>query len=195
MRTTSRSMRPSRGASRCSPCLVAARNRRAPRRRNEDSPSRTGDFVSVEDSGPVPKLNTMSPPRTSSAPVAGPSTAIVPAKPNVPPRKIARRKARRRLSKVLAISVVVVVTIGLLVAGGGYLYHDFQNQQGHVAVLDEALNLVRETDEPLHQLNDVVSDPLRRAMPPHAPPSVKKRKRWTSSCSKPIRRRVRSRLI
>ena len=124
-------------------------------------PLSTGDFVSVEDSGPVPKLNTMSPPRTS-APAASSSTAIVPAKPKrSPEEEIARRKARRRLSKVLAISVVVVVTIGLLVAGGGYLYHDFQNQQGHVAVLDEALNLVRETDEPLHQLNDVVSDPFK----------------------------------
>lgn len=124
-------------------------------------PLSTGDFVSVEDSGPVPKLNTMSPPRTS-APAASSSAAIVPAKPKrSPEEEIARRKARRRLSKVLAISVVVVVTIGLLVAGGGYLYHDFQNQQGHVAVLDEALNLVRETDEPLHQLNDVVSDPFK----------------------------------
>ncbi len=30
-------------------------------------PLSTGDFVSVEDSGPVPKLNTMSPPRTVGA--------------------------------------------------------------------------------------------------------------------------------
>ena len=130
-------------------------------------PLSTGDFVSVEDSGPVTKLGSM-PADVSTKSSVGlarrPSSApvdLVPAKPKrSPEEEIARRKARRRLSKVLAVSIIVVVSTGLLVAGGGYLYHDYQKQQNRVAVLDDALNLVKETDETFMELQEVVSNPF-----------------------------------
>lgn len=77
-----------------------------------------------------------------------------------PEEEIARRKARRRLSRVLAASVVIVVSVGLLGAGGTYLYHDHQRQQSNVSKLDEALGLVKQADETLTVMNAVVNDPF-----------------------------------
>ena len=58
-------------------------------------PLSTGDFVSVEDSGPVPKLNTVAGPRPST-PAASAPAAIVPAKPKrSPEEEIARRTPPR----------------------------------------------------------------------------------------------------
>lgn len=127
-------------------------------------PLSTGDFVSVDDGASTSKMSalpsaarpTSQTEKSSPAPLA-----VVPAKPKrSPEEEIARRKARRRLSKWLAVAVIVVVSIGLLGAGGVYLYRDYQNQQGHVAVLDDALSLVKEADETIQQLDEVVTDPF-----------------------------------
>ncbi|QOS68290.1 hypothetical protein GS424_017745 [Eggerthella guodeyinii] len=127
-------------------------------------PLSTGDFVSVDDSASTSKMGalpsaarpTSQTEKSSPAPLA-----VVPAKPKrSPEEEIARRKARRRLSKWLAVAVIVVVSIGLLGAGGMYLYRDYQSQQGHVAVLDDALSLVKEADETIQQLDEVVTDPF-----------------------------------
>ena len=56
--------------------------------------------------------------------------------------------------------MVVVVSAGLLSAGGVYLYRDYQTQQGHVAVLDDALLLVKEADETIEKLDEVVKNPF-----------------------------------
>ena len=127
-------------------------------------PLSTGDFVSVDDGASTSKMGalpsaarpTSQTEKSSPAPLA-----VVPAKPKrSPEEEIARRKARRRLSKWLAVAVIVVVSIGLLGAGGMYLYRDYQSQQGHVAVLDDALSLVKEADETIQQLDEVVTDPF-----------------------------------
>lgn len=127
-------------------------------------PLSTGDFVSVDDGASTSKMGALpsaarptgQTEKSSPAPLA-----VVPAKPKrSPEEEIARRKARRRLSKWLAVAVIVVVSIGLLGAGGVYLYRDYQNQQGHVAVLDDALSLVKEADETIQQLDEVVTDPF-----------------------------------
>lgn len=129
-------------------------------------PLSTGDFVSVDDSASTSKMGalpsaarpTSQTEKSSPAPLA-----VVPAKPKrSPEEEIARRKARRRLSKWLAVAVIVVVSIGLLGAGGMYLYRDYQSQQGHVAVLDDALSLVKEADETIQQLDEVVTDPFAK---------------------------------
>lgn len=129
-------------------------------------PLSTGDFVSVDDNASTSKMGalpsaarpTSQTEKSSPAPLA-----VVPAKPKrSPEEEIARRKARRRLSKWLAVAVIVVVSIGLLGAGGMYLYRDYQSQQGHVAVLDDALSLVKEADETIQQLDEVVTDPFAK---------------------------------
>lgn len=53
-----------------------------------------------------------------------------------------------------------MVSAGLLSAGGVYLYRDYQTQQGHVAVLDDALLLVKEADETIEKLDEVVKNPF-----------------------------------
>ena len=120
--------------------------------------------MSVDDSGPTSKLGMIAPPsRSSGSTEKNPSTtlAVAPVKPKrSPEEEIALRKARRRLSKWLAIAVVVVVSAGLLSAGGVYLYRDYQTQQGHVAVLDDALLLVKEADETIEKLDEVVKNPF-----------------------------------
>lgn len=128
-------------------------------------PLSTGDFVSVDDgtatTSKIGALPSATRPAAQSEKPPSTSLATVPAKPTrSPEEEIARRKARRRLSKWLAIAVIVVVSVGLLGAGGMYLYRDYQTQQGHIAVLDDALSLIKEADETIHQLDEVVSNPF-----------------------------------
>ena len=128
-------------------------------------PLSTGDFVSVDDgtatTSKIGALPSATRPAAQSETPPSTSLATVPAKPTrSPEEEIARRKARRRLSKWLAIAVIVVVSVGLLGAGGMYLYRDYQTQQGHIAVLDDALSLIKEADETIQQLDEVVSNPF-----------------------------------
>lgn len=126
-------------------------------------PLSTGDFVSVDDAAATSKLGGIaSSPRTAGQPEASAAPlAAVPTKPKrSPEEEIARRKARRRLSKWLAIAVIAVTSVGLLGAGGVYLYRDYQSQQGHIAVLDDALSLVKEADETIQKLDETVAAPF-----------------------------------
>lgn len=127
-------------------------------------PLSTGDFVSVDEGASTSKIGALAPSPRSAGQADKSSSMPHPAAPSKPKRspeeEIARRKARRRLSKWLAVSVIVVVSVGLLGAGGLYLYRDYQSQQGHVAVLDDALASVKEADETIKMLNDVVSRPF-----------------------------------
>lgn len=157
---------PKRGPGRISLFTMPGRHKKpAPTPTKERGlPLSTGGFVSVDDSASTSKLGTLAPPtRPASQLEKSPSASLatVPSKPmRSPEEEIARRKARRRLSKWLAISVIVVVSIGLLGAGGMYLYRDYQNQQGHIAVLDDALSLIKEADETVQRLDEVVAAPF-----------------------------------
>ena len=46
------------------------------------------------------------------------------------------------------------------VAGGGYLYHDYQQYQDGIKSLNDTLKLVAETDEAIKGLDDFVADPF-----------------------------------
>ena len=73
---------------------------------------------------------------------------------------MARRKARRRLSKLVAVAAIALITGAVAVAGGGYLYHDYQQYQGGIKSLNDTLKLVAETDEAIKGLDDFVADPF-----------------------------------
>lgn len=144
-------------------------------------PLSTGDFVSVEDASATGRFDTLdfSSPAASGVKLDGepatstpapskqlllPAPAPTPVAPSKPKRspeeEIARRKARRRVSKIAAISFVCVVSAVLLAMGGVYLYHDHQRQQDNVAQLDEAFNLITDADKTIAELDAVVSDPF-----------------------------------
>ena len=151
--------------------------------KEEGLPLSTGDFVSVEGKEPGARFDAFdfatpamtgarlgkgrevagSTGRTGalSAAARQKSLPAAPAKPvRSPEEEIARRKARRRLSKVVAVSVIVLITVALLGAGGTYLYHEMQRQQDNVMELDGALTLISQADETIKALDAVLADPF-----------------------------------
>ena len=143
-------------------------------------PLSTGDFVSVEPpKSQVPQIAYLSE-TPSAAPSASSSfegpTATRPklseeafekpiAQPAEKPplsseEEVARRKARRRLSKLVAVAAIALITGVVAVAGGGYLYHDYQQYQDGIKSLNDTLKLVAETDEAIKGLDDFVADPF-----------------------------------
>ena len=143
-------------------------------------PLSTGDFVSVEPpKSQVPQIAYLSE-TPSAAPSASSSfegpTATRPklseeafekpiAQPAEKPplsseEEVARRKARRRLSKLVAVAAIALITGAVAVAGGGYLYHDYQQYQDGIKSLNDTLKLVAETDEAIKGLDDFVADPF-----------------------------------
>ncbi len=83
------------------------------------------------------------------------------AKPAVSPEEeIARRKARRRLHRIVAACITILIGLGLAGAGGWYLYQDHQKYMGQVSQLDAALTLVRQADETVVALDGIMADPL-----------------------------------
>ena len=142
----------------------------------------SGEFASAENPTPASSLGTVdvgspksdvaglttvptgAPRKTaaagSAAPAAG-APAPVPSKlVRSPEEEIALRKARRRLHRMLAATLVVVVGLCLAGAGGWYLYQDHQRHLHQVAQLDEALDLIREADETGVALDGIVANPL-----------------------------------
>ena len=142
----------------------------------------SGEFASAENPTPASSLGTVdvgspksdvggpttvptgAPRKTaaagSAAPAAG-APAPVPSKlVRSPEEEIALRKARRRLHRMLAATLVVVVGLCLAGAGGWYLYQDHQRHLHQVAQLDEALDLIREADETVVALDGIVANPL-----------------------------------
>lgn len=87
-------------------------------------------------------------------------SASAPAPARSPEVEIARRKARRKLSKVVAISAVAMISLALLAFGGWYLYQDYQHQQANVTQLDEALSLLSEADDTVLLLDEIVEQPF-----------------------------------
>lgn len=143
-------------------------------------PLSTGDFVSVEPpKSQVPQIaypsETPSAAPSASSSFEGP-TATRPklseeafekpiAQPAEKPplsseEEVARRKARRRLSKLVAVAAIALITGAVAVAGGGYLYHDYQQYQGGIKSLNDTLRLVAETDEAIKELDNFVADPF-----------------------------------
>lgn len=141
----------------------------------------SGEFASAENPTPASSLGTVdvgspksdvggpttvptgAPRKTaaagSAAPAAG-APAPVPSKlVRSPEEEIALRKARRRLHRMLA-ATLVVVGLCLAGAGGWYLYQDHQRHLHQVAQLDEALDLIREADETVVALDGIVANPL-----------------------------------
>lgn len=143
-------------------------------------PLSTGDFVSVEPpKSQVPQIaypsETPSAAPSASSSFEGPTATrpklseeafekpiAQPAEkpPLSPEEEVARRKARRRLSKLVAAAVIVLVIGVVAVAGGGYLYHDYQQYQDGIKSLNDTLKLVAETDEAIKGLDDFVADPF-----------------------------------
>ena len=143
-------------------------------------PLSTGDFASVEPpKSQVPQI--AYPSETPSSAPSAPSSSVrsaatrpmsseeasekpiaQPAEkpPLSPEEEIARRKARRRLSKLVAVAAIALITGVVAVAGGGYLYHDYQQYQDGIMSLNDTLKLVAETDEAIKGLDDFVSDPF-----------------------------------
>lgn len=143
-------------------------------KKEQGLPLSTGDFVSVDQNSSTSRIGLLSASsRTTDQSPKNNKALPAPSKPAAsanfspsepkrsPEREIALRKARRRLSKILAISTVAIITVGLLVAAGGYLYKDYQIQQNHVVVLDEALKLVADADATIKTLDELVSDPFK----------------------------------
>lgn len=137
----------------------------------------TGDFVSVDGEDVPVSFGVIGPDAASgaggilersSAAGAATGTRTASASPSAiarkparsPEEEIARRKARRRLSRIVGVSVVAVVSVALLAAGGVYLYKEQQSHQENVGQLDEALGLVSQADETLHVLDEVVQNPF-----------------------------------
>ena len=129
----------------------------------------SGEFASAENPSPASSLGTVdgAPRKTAAAGAATPVSGTVspaksvPSKPaRSPEEEIALRKARRRLHRMLAASLVVVVGLCLAGAGGWYLYQDHQRHMSQVAQLDEALDLIREADETVVALDWIVANPL-----------------------------------
>ena len=74
--------------------------------------------------------------------------------------EIARRKARRRLGRALALSVVSVVS-ACLVAAAVWVWHvDTTEQQGYESQLMRSLELISNADDTVLQLDEIVSDPF-----------------------------------
>lgn len=138
----------------------------------------TGDFVSVDEDEPPVTFGVIGSDAASGtagrdarraanaagALEAGRATPAASAKTRSaarsPEEEIARRKARRRLSRIVGVAVVAVVSVGLLGAGGAYLYQDYLNHQENVGQLDDSIGLVSQTDATLHVLDDVVEHPF-----------------------------------
>ena len=143
----------------------------------------SGEFASAENPTPASSLGTVdvgspksdvagpttvptgAPRKTAAAGAAEPAGSAAPALPapskvRSPEEEIALRKARRRLHRMLAATLVVVVGLCLAGAGGWYLYQDHQRHLHQVAQLDEALDLIREADETVVALDGIVANPL-----------------------------------
>lgn len=74
--------------------------------------------------------------------------------------EIARRKARRRLGRIAALSTVAVITM-VFVAIGVWIWHvDVTEQQGYEAMLMDSIELVSQADDVILQIDGIVNDPF-----------------------------------
>lgn len=67
--------------------------------------------------------------------------------------EIARRQRRRRTYRRVSIAIVIVVSIGLLSAGGYWAYQEHVRLSTSVGVLKEACSLIEQSDEVITQVD------------------------------------------
>lgn len=74
--------------------------------------------------------------------------------------EVARRKARRRMGRIAALSTVAVITM-VFVAIGVWIWHvDVTEQQGYEAMLIDSIELVSQADDVILQIDGIVNDPF-----------------------------------
>ncbi|OUO92355.1 hypothetical protein B5F40_00090 [Gordonibacter sp. An230] len=73
---------------------------------------------------------------------------------------MARRKARRRLSKLLVYTATSLIVGVLVIVGGWWLYDGYRQHQSNIAYLNDTLSLIAETDEAINRLDDLIADPF-----------------------------------
>lgn len=77
-------------------------------------------------------------------------------KPYNPDQEIARRKRRRRLSRVVSGVVGTLLLVGVAGGVGWYFYQDIQTQDATRGQLHEAVALIAETDDTVLTLDDLL---------------------------------------
>ena len=75
-------------------------------------------------------------------------------------QEIARRKARRRKGRIVAISIMVVAFLAIVSVGVWAWDCQVTEQQGYESELMDALRLVSEADETILQIDAIVDDPF-----------------------------------
>ena len=77
-----------------------------------------------------------------------------------PEEEIAYRKLRRRRHKRLALSCAIVVVLGSIGVGGYYFYQEITHHNEQVSQLDTTLASIRQADEVVLALDNIVVDPF-----------------------------------
>ena len=75
-------------------------------------------------------------------------------------QEIARRKARRRKGRIVAVSTVVAASLAIISVGVWAWHCQATEQQGYKSELMDALRLVSEADETILQIDAIVDDPF-----------------------------------
>ena len=75
-------------------------------------------------------------------------------------QEVARRKARRRKGRIVAISTVVAASLAIVSVGVWAWHCQVTEQQGYESELMDALRLVSEADETILQIDAIVDDPF-----------------------------------
>ena len=75
-------------------------------------------------------------------------------------QEIARRKARRRKGRIIAVSTVVAASLAIVSVGVWAWHCQVTEQQGYESELMDALRLVSEADETILQIDAIVDDPF-----------------------------------
>ena len=75
-------------------------------------------------------------------------------------QEIARRKARRRKGRIIAVSTVVAASLVIVSVGVWAWRCQVTEQQGYESELMDALRLVSEADETILQIDAIVDDPF-----------------------------------
>ena len=75
-------------------------------------------------------------------------------------QEIARRKARRRKGRIVAVSTVVAASLAIVSVGVWAWHCQVTEQQGYESELMDTLRLVSEADETILQIDAIVDDPF-----------------------------------
>ena len=75
-------------------------------------------------------------------------------------QEVARRKARRRKGRIVAVSIVVAASLAIVSVGVWAWHCQVTEQQGYESELMDALRLVSKADETILQIDAIVDDPF-----------------------------------